>query len=85
MVNIFEKDVLLDITVNLIPLVIITIFTAMILVVEPWGGSLLGRIEQLLLLVLPFIGLAILTYWAAQKIEGAPGEVEPAGVGVGEE
>lgn len=85
MVNIFEKDVLLDIMVNIVPLVIIAFFTAVVLVVNPWGGSLLGRIEQLLLLILPFIGLVILTYWAAQRIEGGGGEAEPAGVGYDEE
>ncbi|QLC33942.1 cox cluster protein [Halarchaeum sp. CBA1220] len=68
--SVFEKDVLLDIAVNIIPLVIMVAFAAVFWIVDPWAGdTLFSRVLQYALIVVPFIGLAILTYVAANRIE----------------
>ncbi|GAA0654017.1 DUF6684 family protein [Salarchaeum japonicum] len=68
--NLFDKDVLLDLTVNIIPLAIIAFFTAMFVVFNPWADEgLFGLVLQYTLMVLPFIALAVLTYAAAKRIE----------------
>lgn len=68
--KVFDKDVLLDLTVNIIPLAIIAFFTGLFLVFNPWENEgLFGLVLQYALLVLPFIGLAVLTYAAAKRIE----------------
>ncbi|GAA0300151.1 hypothetical protein GCM10009066_12900 [Halarchaeum salinum] len=66
----FEKEVLLDIAVNIIPLAIIVVFAAVFFVANPWANdTTFSRVLQYALLVLPFVGLAILTYVAARRIE----------------
>ena len=68
--SVFEKDVLIDIAVNIVPLVIILAFAAVFVVFDPWSTSnLLSRVLEYALLVLPFVGLAFLTYVAARRIE----------------
>ncbi|GGN19384.1 DUF6684 family protein [Halarchaeum nitratireducens] len=68
--SVFEKEVLLDIAVNIIPLAVIVVFAAVFLVVNPWANdTTFSRVLQYALLVLPFIGLSILTYAAARRIE----------------
>ncbi|MGB9986361.1 DUF6684 family protein [Salarchaeum japonicum] len=68
--NLLDKDVLLDLTVNFVPLAILAFFTAMFVVFNPWADEgLFGLVLQYALLVLPFIALAILTYAAAKRIE----------------
>lgn len=68
--DIFDKEVLLDLTVNFVPLGIMAFFIALFLVYNPWAtGSTLGAVIQMALIVLPFIGLSILTYVSAKRIE----------------
>lgn len=68
--RLFTKDVLLDVSVNIIPLGIILFFTGMFLLVSPWEVpvSLIG-VVQFLPILIGFFGLAILTYIGARKIE----------------
>ena len=76
--SVFEKDVLIDIAVNIIPLVIILVFAVVFVFYDPWStDNLFSRVLQYALLVLPFVGLAFLTYVAARRIE----VVEDAEVG----
>lgn len=68
--GIFTKEVLLDVAVNVVPLLILGAFFALFVVVTPWGiGLSLESVIQMLLLVVPFVGLAVVTYVAATKIE----------------
>ncbi|MFC7166281.1 DUF6684 family protein [Halospeciosus flavus] len=70
--SLWNKEVLLDLVVNFVPLFIILFFVGLFWVFNPWGAeSTLGRILQYAILVLSFVGLAILTYVSAKKIEGA--------------
>jgi hypothetical protein len=69
--RIFDKETILDLSVNVIPLVIILFFTVLFLVVNPWGD--LGLFVGLVafgLLVIPFVGLALLTYLSGLAIAG---------------
>ena len=65
---IFDQETWLDITVNLVPLVIIGFFIALYTVASPWQIEGLTSTIAFALLVLPFLGLAYLTYVAAQYI-----------------
>lgn len=65
---IFDRETWLDITVNIIPLGIIGFFLALFLIVSPWQIAGLTSFVSFGLLVVPFVGLALLTYFAAQFI-----------------
>ena len=66
---VFDKETWLDITVNIVPLCIIGFFIALFTVLSPWGFEGLTSTVAYGLLVVPFVGLAYLTYFAAKKIE----------------
>jgi len=69
--GIFDKDTMLDLTVNIVPLAILGFFLVAFLVLNPWGGGItLERGLQFVLVGWMFVGLAVLTYVAAVKIEG---------------
>ena len=68
---IFERETWLDITVNIIPLVIIGFFVALFAIISPWGLGGLTSTVGFALLVVPFILLAYLTYVAADLLESA--------------
>lgn len=85
--RIFDKDTLLDLTVNIIPLFIILFFVVVFAVINPWGFDPLGSGLQYALLVAPFVALAVLTYLSGKAIAGAeksgkvflPGQANVAG------
>jgi hypothetical protein len=85
--RIFDKDTLLDLTVNIIPLFIILFFVVVFAVVNPWGFDPLGSGLQYALLIAPFVALAVLTYLSGKAIAGAeksgevflPGQANVAG------
>jgi hypothetical protein len=69
--KIFDKETILDLTVNFVPLFIILFFIVVFAALNPWGG--LGDFLAIVafgLLVIPFIGLAILTYVSGKAIAG---------------
>jgi hypothetical protein len=69
--GIFDKDTMLDLTVNIVPLAILGFFFVLFVAMNPWGGGFtLDRGLQFVLVGWMFVGLAILTYLAAVKIEG---------------
>lgn len=69
--TVFDKDTLLDLTVNIVPLAILGFFFAVFIVMNPWGAEFgLERVIQFLIVGSMFVGLAILTYVAAVRIEG---------------
>jgi hypothetical protein len=77
----FDRETLLDLTVNVIPLVIILFFVVVFAVVSPFGFSAVDTTIQYALLLGPFVALAILTYYAGkaisrdeEKLEGEAGE-----------
>jgi len=64
----FDRDTLLDLLVNVIPLAIIAFFVAAFALFDPFGGDTLGRVMQVVLLVAPFVALAVLTYVSGKAI-----------------
>ena len=58
----FDRETVLDATVNFIPLGMIVFFTAMFLLLDPWDDPILITLTSYGLLVMPFVSLAILTY-----------------------
>jgi len=71
--SVFSKETVLNLMVNIIPLGIIVCFAVPFIAFNAWGnGGLIGMLN-IALLVIPFLGLAALTYIAARKIEVASG------------
>ncbi|WP_227015569.1 DUF6684 family protein [Haloarcula sp. JP-L23] len=67
----FEKDTLLDLTVNVIPLGIILFFIAAFAVVPAFGTDPVFSGLQFALMISMFLLLAVLTYYAGRAIENA--------------
>jgi len=67
----FEKDTLLDLTVNVIPLGIILFFIGAFAVVPAFGVDSVFTTLQFALMISMFFLLAVLTYYAGRAIEGA--------------
>lgn len=67
----FDRETLLDLLVNVIPLGIIAFFLVVYTVYNPFGVDLFGSTLQYALLVLPFVALTILTYLSGKAIASA--------------
>ncbi|MFB6081751.1 MAG: DUF6684 family protein [Halanaeroarchaeum sp.] len=68
--DIWDTETLLDISVNVVPLVVLTAFLVLFVVAAYWGMNLtLIPLLQIGLIVVPAIILAYLTYAAARFIE----------------
>lgn len=73
----FDRETLLDLLVNVIPLAIIAFFVLVFALFDPFGGSdSLGRAIQLILLLAPFLALAILTYISGKAVAGDENRAE---------
>jgi hypothetical protein len=68
--KIFDKETILDLTVNIIPLGIIAFFVVVFAVFDPFGFDFLASSIMYGLLIVPFIALAILTYVSGKAIAG---------------
>ncbi len=67
--EIFDRDTLLDLTVNFIPLGILALFVGMYIILNPWGWDSLFSTLQFGLITLMFIALGVLTYLSGKAIE----------------
>ena len=76
----FDKDTLLDLTVNVIPLGIILFFIGAFAVVNPFGFDAVFSGLQFSLMVSMFLLLAVLTYYAGKAIEGAEDAADHAAI-----
>ena len=68
--KIFDRETMLDLTVNFIPLFIILFFVVGFAVFNPFGYDSMATGIQYVLLIAPFVFLAILTYVSARAIAG---------------
>ena len=68
--ELFDRDTLLDLVVNFIPLGIILFFVGVYLLRQPWGFDLGISGIMLALLIVPFLALGVLTYVSAVAIAG---------------
>jgi ABC-type spermidine/putrescine transport system permease subunit II len=63
-----DRETVLDILVNIIPMVILGFFLVMFLINSPWGYDVgISTVAHLLTLI-PFVLLGILTYLSARVI-----------------
>jgi len=69
--KIFDRDTLLDLTVNMVPLFIMAFFIVAFAVVAPFGVDPLASSLQFGLVAVPFVLLAILTYFAGRAVAGS--------------
>ena len=74
----FDRETLLDLTVNIIPLGIILFFVVVFLAVQPWGPNLYMETVSMGLLVIPFVALAALTYFSGRIISRDEGTTSEA-------
>lgn len=68
--KIFDRETMLDLVVNFIPLGIILFFITVFVVVTPWGFDVRTSGVMLGLMIVPFVALAVLTYLSAKAIAG---------------
>lgn len=66
----FDRETILDLTVNIVPLGIIVFFIIVFLVAEPWEFDPFIMLVSMGLLVIPFFALALLTFVSGRAIEG---------------
>lgn len=69
--RIFDRETLLDLTVNIIPLVIILFFAILILISNPVGNDVVALVMTEILHFVPFASLALVTYVAGRIISEA--------------
>ena len=69
--RVFDRETLLDLTVNVIPLGIILFFVVVYLVITPWKPDFFITVISMGLLVVPFVALAPLTYFSGRAIAEA--------------
>ena len=72
--TVFDRETLLDLIVNGVPLFILLFFFVAFLLVPSFGYSGLEMLVQLLIVGASFVALAFLTYVAAKKIAGSEKE-----------
>jgi hypothetical protein len=83
--RIFDRETLLDLVVNAVPLFIMAFFVAAFAVFAPFGFDPLASGLQFALVIVPFLLLLVLTYFSARAIAGAelagptflPGQTTP--------
>lgn len=63
-----DQETLLDLTVNIIPLIILVFFMIYFLIVDPWSSSLWLKVLGYGLLVIPLVLLALLSYIAGRLV-----------------
>jgi hypothetical protein len=81
--RIFDRETLLDLTVNIIPLGIIGFFLVLFLIKDPWGWDGLTNIIMIGLHIVPFVSLAALTYISGKAIAGSERAETDQGAGTG--
>lgn len=74
--KVFDRETLLDLTVNIIPLGILLFFIAAFAVVSPWGVDPLVSSLQFAIVGVTAVLLTILTYYAGKAISTAENEME---------
>lgn len=68
--KLFDRETMLDLSVNVIPLAIMGFFVVIFVVVAPFGFDPMTSALQFGLLVVPFVLLAILTYFSGLAVAG---------------
>ncbi|WP_049972367.1 DUF6684 family protein [Haladaptatus cibarius] len=65
---VFDRETLLDISVNIVPMVILLFFIVLFALWTPWSGEPLIFVMSHLLTIIPFVLLGLLTWIAAHYV-----------------
>ena len=68
--EIFDRETILDLMVNFIPLGIIVFFIGTFAVIDPWGFDLMNSGLMFAIMAIMFAALAVLTYLSGKAIAG---------------
>ena len=74
-----DRETILDILVNVVPMVILLAFVLLFVVFSPWPPHLPTALVGHFLTLFPFLLLGILTYFAARAISRDEKGGEPGG------
>jgi mannose/fructose/N-acetylgalactosamine-specific phosphotransferase system component IIC len=74
--KVFDRETLLDLTVNIIPLAILAFFFVGFVVFTPFGFDSVISTIQLAIIGVSALGLAVLTYYSGKAISRAESETE---------
>lgn len=74
--KVFDRETLLDLTVNVVPLGILAVFIATFVVVNPWGVDPLVSGLQFGIVGGTAVLLVVLTYYAGKAVSKAEAEME---------
>lgn len=66
--RVINRDTLVDVTVNVVPLAVLLAFVVLFVAYDPWGWDPFPVLLSIGLLVVPFATLAVVTYAAARAI-----------------
>jgi len=80
--RLFDRDTMLDLSVNVIPIGILLCFIVLFAVVAPFPADSAVLIVQMSVIVITGVALAILTYYSGKAIESGEEEMDeyiPAG------
>ncbi len=76
--SVFDKETLLDLTVNAIPLAILLFFLVVFAVMNPFGSAPVVQSIQFSIVGVMFVALAILTYYSGKAVASAEQRMESA-------
>lgn len=74
----FDRETLLDLTVNVIPLFILAFFFVAYIVFNPFGFDSVISSIQLGIIGVSALGLLVLTYYSGKAVAGAEKDMEAA-------
>lgn len=74
--KVFDRETMLDLTVNIIPLGILLFFIAAFALVAPWGVDPVVTSLQFAIVGLTAASLVVLTYYAGKVISTAEDEMD---------
>lgn len=80
--RIFDRDTMLDLSVNIIPLAVLLFFVLLFAVIAPFPGDSVIIVVQMSIIIITGIALAILTYYSGKAVAGAENQMDeyiPAG------
>ena len=78
MVRSFDRHELIDMTVNAVPVAILLVFAVVFTLYSPWSGVGLATALQFLLLLVPVVCLAYVTFRSGLLVTSAPSRGQEA-------
>lgn len=79
----FDRETMLDLVVNAVPLGIMLFFIVVFLAINPFGPNPVHTALQFSIVGVTFFALLVLTYHSARVISDAEAEMESSGIDVG--